>query len=68
MKLTRSEEIRYALADQMAKRLRREEDWVSKARWLADRAFDDGIDILGLPEDSPEDWSHNLVESLSFSR
>jgi hypothetical protein len=63
---SRSEEIRYALAHQMAKRLRQEEDWVSTARWLLDRALESGFDLSGLREDSPEIWSHDLMESLRF--
>src|SRR5438552_17205862 len=65
MTLTRSE-LKYALADEMAKRLRLEEDWTSTARWLLDRALDSGFDLSGLREDSPEVWSNDLMDSLGF--
>ena len=65
MKLTRSE-FKYALADQMAKRLRQEENWISTASSLLNQAFDKGIDLLGLRENSPEEWSNDLMDSLGF--
>jgi hypothetical protein len=50
----------------MAKRLRQEENWISTARSLLNQAFDQGIDLLGLGENRPEEWSNDLMESLDF--
>jgi hypothetical protein len=66
MNASHHEELRYALAKQMAKRLRCEEDWVSTARWLLDQALEAGFDLSGLRENDPETWSHDLIASLSF--
>ena len=65
MKLTRSQ-LKYAIADQMAKRLRQEENWIATARSLLNQAFDHGIDLPGLRENSPEEWSNDFMDSLSF--
>ena len=64
-KLTHYEKIMYALADEMAKRLGLEEDWIATAHWLDRRALEDGID-LGVRYDNPRNWSHDLIESLRF--
>jgi hypothetical protein len=64
-KLTHRERIMYALADEMAKRLRQEEDWIATASWLRDGALDYGFD-LQMRYDNPEIWSFDLIENLRF--
>lgn len=64
-KLTHYEKIMYTLADEMAKRLGLEEDWITMAQWLERQAHDDGI-VVGARYDNPQTWSHDLVESLRF--
>ena len=54
--LTRREMIMDALAVQMGKLLRQEDDWVATASWLSDRALDDGFD-LQMRYDNPEIWA-----------
>ena len=66
-KLTHSEKLKDTLADEMARRLRQEEDWSATASWLRDRALDYGFD-LHLRYDNPEIWSFDLVENLRGPR
>jgi hypothetical protein len=66
-KLTISlDELRDAVSAKLAQLLKDDEaGWHEAARWLEKRALEEGIDLFAHFE-SPEEFSHSLVEGMRF--